>query len=205
MDQEEASAFLKAAAKDKFGLVFELALITGMRPEEYLGLAWLDVNLEARTITVKRGLIWIRKAGFKFGEPKTVKSRRTIPVPDALIAKLRLHRRQQLEQKLRLGTAYADHDLVFANEIGKPVHYRNLTQRHYEKILKATNLHEKGFVLYSLRHTCATLLLAAGENPKVVSERLGHSTVRMTLDTYSHVLPDMQRSASEKLGKMIYG
>jgi integrase len=106
---------------------------------------------------------------------------------------------------MRLGTAYADLDLVFANEIGNPIHYRNLTQRHYEKILKSAGLDNGGFVLYSLRHTCATLLLAAGENPKVVSERLGHSTVRMTLDTYSHVLPDMQRSATEKLSKLVYG
>jgi integrase len=205
MSPQETASFLKAASEDKFGIIFELALITGMRPEEYLGLKWTDVNFESRTVSVKRALVWVRKAGFKFGEPKTAKSRRTIPVPEDLVSRLRAHRRQQLEHRMLLGTAYADLDLVFANEIGNPIHYRNLTQRHYEKILRSAGLYDGGFVLYSLRHTCATLLLAAGENPKVVSERLGHSTVRMTLDTYSHVLPDMQRSATEKLARLVYG
>jgi integrase len=176
-----------------------------MRPEEYLGLRWNDVNLDSRIVTVRKVLVWIRHRGFKFAEPKTPKSRRSIPIPGDLVAKLKAHRRRQLEHRMHLGTAYADLNLVFANEIGNPIHYRNLTQRHYEIILKAVDLHRDGFVLYSLRHTCATLLLAAGENPKVVSERPGHSTVRMTLDTYRHVLPDMQRSATEKLSKMIYG
>lgn len=205
MSPQQTASFLEAALHEKFGVIFELALITGMRPEEYLGLNWSDVNFEARTVTVRRALVWVRRNGFKFGEPKTPKSRRVIPIPEGLIAKLRSHRREQLEQRMRLGVAYTDRDLVFANEIGNPIHYRNLTQRHYQKILKTAGLHEQGFVLYSLRHTCATLLLAAGENPKVVSERLGHSTVRMTLDTYSHVLPDMQRSATEKLSRIIYG
>ena len=93
---------------------------------------------------------------------------------------------------LKLGAAYEKHDLVFASEVGKPLHYRNLTQRHYEKILERAELKDAGFVLYSLRHSCATLLLSAGENPKIIAERLGHTRVKMTLDTYSHVLPDMQ-------------
>jgi integrase len=94
--------------------------------------------------------------------------------------------------------------LVFASEIGTPLHYRNITQRHYEKILENAGLGNEGFVLYSLRHSCATLLLSAGENPKIVAERLGHTSVKMTLDTYSHVLPDMQKSASYKLDALLY-
>jgi len=105
---------------------------------------------------------------------------------------------------MKLGQAYANLDLVFASDLGSPIHYRNLTQRHYEKILQAAGLGDQGFVLYSLRHTCATLLLAGGENPKVVSERLGHSSVKTTLDTYSHVLPDMQKSASDRLEALLY-
>jgi integrase len=94
--------------------------------------------------------------------------------------------------------------LVFVSEIGSPLHYRNLTQRHYEKILKNAGLDKENFVLYSLRHSCATLLLSTGENPKIVTERLGYTSVKMTLDTYSHVLPDMQKSASDKLDVLLY-
>lgn len=87
---------------------------------------------------------------------------------------------------------------------GSPLHHRNLTQRHFEKILERAGLKDAGFVLYSLRHSCATLFLSAGENPKIVAERLGHSSVKITLDTYSHVLPDMQQSATDKLETMLY-
>lgn len=204
MSPSQATEFLRAASADQHGLVFELALVTGMRPEEYLGLFWSDVDLNRGVVSVKRALVWL-KGGFKFGEPKTKGSRRSIPLPGSLLAKLKKHRREQLEKKLKLGTAYSNIELVFATALGTPIHYRNLTQRHYVKILKVAGLEGEGFVLYSLRHTCATLLLAAGENPKVVSERLGHASVKMTLDTYSHVLPDMQRSASERLDKMLYG
>lgn len=105
---------------------------------------------------------------------------------------------------MSLGQAYENLNLVFATEIGTPINYRNLTLRHYDKILEAAGLGKQGFVLYSLRHTCATLLLISGENPKVVSERLGHSSVKMTLDTYSHVLPVMQQTASERLDDLLY-
>lgn len=94
--------------------------------------------------------------------------------------------------------------MVFANELGKPLNYRSLTLRHFDKILEKAKLKDEGFVLYSLRHSCATLLLAAGENPKVVAERLGHASVKMTLDTYSHVLQDMQEAATDKLEVMLY-
>lgn len=120
------------------------------------------------------------------------------------MTKLKKQRRQQLEHKMSLGPAYSNLDLVFATEIGTPINYRNLSLRYYDKILEAARLDKQGFVLYSLRHTCATLLLASGESPKVVSERLGHSSVKMTLDTYSHVLPQMQQSASERLDDPYY-
>lgn len=204
MSPREASAFLTQTASDKYGLVFEFALITGMRPEEYLSLFWSDVDFKRGTVTVQRALVWKKGGGYKFGETKTKRSRRSIPLPENVMTKLKHHRRLQLEQRMKLGDAYEKLDLVFATDLGTPLHYRNLTKRHYEKILKEAGLQDEGFVLYSLRHTCATLLLASGENPKVVSERLGHSSVKTTLDTYSHVLPDMQRSASDRLEAMLY-
>ena len=205
MSQDQAGRFIRATNKDRFGLIFEMALITGMRPEEYLALQWSDIDLLMGTITVRRALVWKKGGGFKFGDPKTAKSKRTIPIPANLVTNLKIHRRSQLEMKLRLGAAYTDHDLIFANELGNPIHYRNLTQRHFVSILKRAALDKEGFVLYSLRHTCATLLLASGENPKVVSERLGHASIKMTLDTYSHVLPNMQKAATDRLGQLLYG
>ncbi len=205
MSARQAAEFLQHTSKDRFGLIFEVALITGMRPEEYLALTWDDIDLDRKMARVQRALIWSKGGGFRFAEPKTRGSRRAIPLPAALIGKLKAHRRKQLEHKLKLGAAYASLDLVFATELGNPLHYRNLTQRHYLKILEKAGLEKQGLVLYSLRHTCATLLLAAGENPKVVAERLGHSSIKTTLDTYSHVLPDMQKSASDRLGDLLYG
>jgi len=201
---EQAQRFLECAKDDRHGLIFEIALSSGMRPEEYLSLCWKDIDFEKGTATVQRALVWRKGGGFKFCEPKTAKSRRTVPLPKSILPKLKDHKRRQLEQRLKIGAAYEKHDLVFASEVGKPLHYRNLTQRHFEKILERSGMKDAGFVLYSLRHSCATLLLSAGENPKIVAERLGHTSVKMTLDTYSHVLPDMQQAATDKLETMLY-
>lgn len=95
-------------------------------------------------------------------------------------------------------------NLVFSTVEGTPLNIRNLTRRHFKPLLKRANL-SASFRLYDLRHTCATLLLAANEHPKVVSERLGHASITLTLDTYSHVLPSMQQAASDKLERILYG
>ena len=186
----QAKQFLKFARKDKYALLFELALITGMRPEEYLGLQWADVNLDKKAVTIQRTLIWRReKVGWYFGEPKTAKSRRTIPLTEKLAKDLMKHRRKQNERRLKLGTKWANHNLVFPSDLGTPLSVRNLDRRHFKEILGAAELPD--IRLYDLRHTCATLLMAAGENPKVVGERLGHSSIVLTLDCYGHVLPTM--------------
>ena len=175
-----------------------------MRSEKYLSLQWKDIDFDKCTATVQRALVWRKGGGFMFCEPKTAKSRRTVPLPKSILPKLKEHRRRQLEHRLKLGAAYEKHDLVFASEVGTPLNYRNLTLRHFEKILERAGMKGAGFVLYSLRHSCATLLLSAGENPKIVAERLGHTSVKMTLDTYSHVLSDMQQTATDKLETMLY-
>lgn len=200
---EQAAKFLKAAKTDKQAVALTFALITGMRPSEYLALRWSDLDLKKGTAIVQRSVTPTTGGGFTFGETKTKKSRRTIPLPQTLIKDLQRHRITQLEQKLKLGEAYQNLDLVFATDIGTPFSYKNLDGRHFKPVLKAANL--TGFRLYDLRHSCATLLLSEGVNPKVVAERLGHSTIVLTLDTYSHVLPDMQEAATEKLEKILYG
>jgi integrase len=199
LSPDEAKRFLDAAKDDKWSVIFSLAISTGMRPQEYLGLLWKDVDLNAGNAVIQRALVWRRKGGgWSLQEPKTSHSRRTIPLPASVLQELKVHRKKQLEKRLKLGQAYENNDFVFATEIGTPILPSNLMRRHFKPILEKAEL-PNDIRLYDLRHTCATLLLAAGENPKVVSERLGHATIVLTLDTYSHVLPSMQQAATEKL------
>ena len=201
---EEAESFLKAAKENEQGVIFAFALATGMRPEEYLGLKWSDMDLEKGAAVVRRVLVRRKGGGWYFGEPKTSRSRRTIPLPITLVKLLAAHRRKQAEARLKAGAAYQNNDLVFATGGGTPHSSRNLAQRQFLAILKKAEV-PLNFRLYDLRHSCATLLLVAGENPKVVSERLGHASVVLTLDTYSHVLPTMQEAASQKLERILFG
>ncbi len=199
LSPEQVSRFLDAAKNDPWYALFLTAVTTGMRPGEYLALQWKDLNLEARTLSVNRT---VTPKG-EFQEPKTARSRRSIRLVPTVIQALRAHRIQQAEWRLSQGAAYANRDLVFASETGEPLNERNLVQRHFKNILRAAELPE-ALRLYDLRHTCATLLLSAGENPKVVSERLGHASVTLTLDTYSHVLPDMQQAAADRLEALLF-
>lgn len=205
---DEAQKFLKTADAMRHGLIFEFALLTGMRPEEYLALKWVDLDIERGTVQVRRALVRHNKS-WSFEEPKTKKSRRTISLPRPLLNKLAAHKRSQNERRLKIGSDWHAHDLIFCSEFGTPHSIPNLTYRYFHPILKKAGLLSEEakatrIRLYDLRHTCATLLLIADENPKVVSERLGHSTVVLTLDTYSHVLPTMQEKATAKLEKLLY-
>ena len=123
-------------------------------------------------------------------------------LPASLLQKLAAYKHKQAEERLKLGAAWHAHDLIFCSEQGTPLSIPNLTYRYFRPILEKAELPR--IRLYDLRHSCATLLLNAEENTKVVSERLGHSTIVLTLDTYSHVLPTMQQNASARLEKMLY-
>lgn len=201
LSPDEAVAFLEAAAVMPHGLIFEVALVTGMRPEEYLALQWSDVDMTTGAAQIKRALVRHKKR-WSFEEPKTARSRRTIFLSAPLLRKLAAHKRAQAAVRLRLGAAWHAHDLVFCSEEGTPLTIPNLTYRYFRPILTKAGLPR--IRLYDLRHSCATLLVMAEENPKVVSERLGHSTIVLTLDTYSHVLPTMQQQATARLEKMLY-
>ncbi|MEW6731883.1 MAG: site-specific integrase [Acidobacteriota bacterium] len=203
MSPEEAARFLAAAVQSRYGAVFEFALATGMRPGEYLGLQWRDVDLEKGIVTVKRSLIWKNKGDYYyFSEPKTLRSNRSIPLPRSVIFSLIKHKRKQAEERLRAGASYGNLDLIFATPEGSPLKPRNMREA-FKVVLKNAGL-SSSIRLYDLRHTCATLLLVAGENPKVVSERLGHSSITLTMDVYSHVLPNMQEAASAKLENILF-
>jgi integrase len=148
-------------------------------------------------------LIWRKGGGWYFDEQmKTTLSRRTIPVPEILLNKLKRHRVSQAKNVMTLGPAYQRNDMSFASDEGTPLHYGNLTKRYYRHILVSAGLGH--FTLYSLRHSCATLLLADRVNIKVIQERLGHADISLTLSTYSHVLEGMQEHASGRMGELLY-
>ena len=122
---------MEAAKKDRWFAIFSLAISTGMRPEEYLGLQWKDINFDKGTVTVQRALVWKRKGGGRsLQEPKTAQSRRTIPLPASVTNELKRHRKRQLEERMKLGQAFQNNDFVFATEIGVPILASNLTRRH---------------------------------------------------------------------------
>ena len=198
---DEAVRFIKFADRLPHGLLFEFALLSGMRPEEYLALKWSDIDFEQGTATIQRALVRHKKE-WSFDKPKTPRSCRNVPLPSLLLHKLIEHKRRQNEERLKAGSQWQVIGLVFCSETGTPLSIPNLTYRYFRPMLEKAKLPQ--IRLYDLRHSCATLLLMAEENPKVVSERLGHSTVLLTLDTYSHVLPTMQRKATERLEKLLY-
>lgn len=203
MTPKEAKRFLAAAAADRWGVLFAFALATGMRPSEIFGILWKDVDLKEGVVTVRRALTRTT-GGRHLTEPKTPRSRRSIPLPASLVDELREHRAAQDAERERAGAGYDDQGFVFAGPTGKPLSERSVVQYHFKPVLAAAGL-PSSFRFYDLRHTCATLLLAANVHAKVVSERLGHSTITLTMDVYSHVLPTMQRDAADKLDAMLYG
>jgi integrase len=202
LTEAECSLFMNALKGERLETVFSFALATGLRPEEYLALQWKDIDFNKKTATVCRAVIRLPKSKWYFSEPKTKGSRRTLPLPESLVKELRTHRRKQNEERLKLGSAWQNNDLVFPSEVGTPITHSNVTQV-FKRVLKNAKL-RTSLRLYDLRHSHATLLLKAGIHAKVVSERLGHSTIALTLDVYSHVLPGMQAEAAAHLETMLY-
>jgi integrase len=192
LDQEEARRLLEAACGDRLEALYVLALNTGMRQGELLALKWVDVDLERGVLRVRRTLSR-RDNAYVLGEPKTKKSRRTIRLTAGAATALEVHLSRQLEEMERVGSLYQPGGLVFASTTGTIINPSNLRNRSFKPLLEHTGLRPIRF--HDLRHTCATLLLSNNVNPKIVSELLGHANIAITLDTYSHLLPDMQESA----------
>ncbi len=219
MSKEEAAKFLEAAREDRYRALWAVLLTGGLRPGEALGLLWQDVDLEGGKLHVRRALTRRGIEGWKLVEPKTARGRRVVVLPGVTADALRAHRRVQAEERLQAGAEYEAHEgggFVFATPFGAPLDGANVNRRHFRRVMAAAELgtwegegkrkrFRPAFRMYDLRHTCATLLLLAGENPKIVSERLGHASIALTLDTYSHVLPSMQEEAAAKLEAMFGG
>ena len=165
-----------------------VAIHCGLREGELLGLRWADVDLDAGTLAVRRSLSETQ-TGHIFEAPKNSKGRNVGLTSSAKDA-LKCHRAAQNEELLRSGFLWQDQDLVFPSHKGTAMNAKNLTSRYFKPLLFKVGL-PHSVRLHDLRHTCATLLLSRGVHPKFVQELLGHATISITLDTYSHVLPSM--------------
>jgi len=163
-----------------------------MRQGELLGLGWEDVDLEAGVVQVRRTLT-LAKGGPRITEPKTPKSRRSVRLTASAVEALERHRERQHSGGAAAGEKWNAWDLVFCTRRGTPIRRDNLHVRHWKPLLRRAWLPDIRF--HELRHTCATLLLTKGVHPKIVSEMLGHSSVSITLDTYSHVIPGLGDAA----------
>jgi len=202
LSPEQARAFLGAARGDRLEALYVLALSTGMRQGELLALRWRDVDLEAGRLQVKATLQRTPE-GFVFAEPKTARSRRQIALAGTAVEALRRHRVNQAEERLKLGAAWENDDLVFTNEAGQPLDGTRVSSGSFRRLLEEAGLPRIRF--HDLRHTAATLMLGRGVHPKVASEMLGHAQVSITLDLYSHVSPTMQTEAAAALDAILRG
>lgn len=200
LSPEEVSWLLEAAIETPLYTLLYLALHTGLRQGELLGLKWEDVDLDRGSLHVQRTAQRLPGQGVTYRPPKSHRSCRPVSLSPEVVDLLREHRRAQVEHRLRVGPAYAGMGLVFASPLGRPMDPGNL-RRGFARLVEKAALAPVRF--HDLRHTAATLMLTAGVHPKVVSERLGHATVSLTLDTYSHVLPDLQREAAKALDGLL--
>lgn len=199
MTVDEALRLGAACEGQRFGLLFQLALATGLRPEELIGLTWADLELtNARgVLRVSRVVHHHRKGGgWSWQEPKTKNSNRILVFPAELASRLNDHRKSQLEAKLKVGRCWQGNDLVFPTNIGTPVRQAAL-HKYFKKILASDGL-SKEITPYSMRHFFVTFSLMAGVDPKTVSSEAGHADVAFTLTRYGSVLDEMHEAASEK-------
>jgi integrase len=199
-DAKQVATVLAIGEQTPLAALWRLALLTGMRRGELLGLQWNDIDFDKKTLAVRRTRSRGKGGTWELGQPKTTSGRRSIALPASCVSALRKHRAAQNAERLRLGPLWEDNGFVFTNHTGGPLHVNSLVSQ-YEKLIKTAEVPRIRF--HDLRHTSATLLLAQDIHPKIVQERLGHADIGMTLNRYSHVTPSMQREAAEALDKAI--
>lgn len=191
---EQVKALLAAARGDRLEALYVVAIHTGLRQGEILGLKWTDVDLDAGNLTVQRSL----SADGTFNPPKRKNSRRNVKLTQTAQQALLSHRKRQAEERLRVGAEWTDAGLVFPNKVGKPMDATNLYYRDWKGLLRRAGLSD-AFTFHTCRHTFATTLLRQNVNPKIVQHQLGHATISQTMDTYSHVMPEMGDIAADAL------
>ncbi len=202
LTEDQVPQLLKAAQAAGHYCLFLLAVTTGLRPEEYLALDWDNLDLQAKTVSVKRAIVYERSGkGWKFGKPKTKKGLRTIPLPSNTVEALCYHQREQRKARMAAGEKWKDMNLVFSTDKGGPLEVGNVSTRNFKPLVTEAKL-PATTRLYDLRHTWVTLSLAAGVPVKTVSEWAGHASVAFTLDTYAHLIPSQASAGAEQVDKM---
>jgi integrase len=200
MDADEINKFLEAAKDTPYYAIFYVALFTGMRRSELLALKWSDIDLILCQIYVSRSLHQLKDGSIVWRQPKSDRSRRMIALTPSTAIVLREHKENQASIKLMQGLLLKDDDLVFSQPDGNP--YRPDTITHaWIKLARRVGL--KGIRLHDARHTHASLMLKQGIHPKIVQERLGYSSIQITLDTYSHVAPGLQEAAAKRFDDIL--
>jgi integrase len=196
---EQAQCLLQAAREHKLEALLTVAILTGLRRGELLGLHWQDIDFDTRSLYVRRTINRIGKFGLVVSEPKTQRSRRKIILPAFVVDVLRRHQEQQQVMREKAGVLWREKGIVFCNIYGGYIEPTNLHD-DFKRLLRSAQLPDIRF--HDLRHSAATILLSMGVHPKIVQEILGHSNISMTMDTYSHVFPSMQQEAMDRLGDL---
>ena len=196
--KEQVRVFLDHIRDDRWGAIYSLACGTGMREGEILALHWSEVDLKEGYLKVTQSLQAVKNMGLVVSEPKSEKSRRMLVLPAFVVDALKRHKSKQAG--LKKSDKWHEEGLVFTTHNGTPISPRNLV-RHFKKKAEEAGLPEIRF--HDLRHTAASLLLEKNVHPKVVQEMLGHSQITLTLDTYSHVIPTMQKEAARTMDDLV--
>jgi integrase len=201
LNPNEVNKFLEAIKGDSLETVFHVALSLGLREGEVLGLRWSDIDLEERIVRIRVSLQRIDKK-LQLVELKTKRSRRTLPIPDNVFSSLRVHRTQQLMDKMHTGEKWQETGLVFTTGHGRPLSARNVI-RSYHRLLAKAKIPRHRF--HDLRHSCASFLLSKNIPARTVMDILGHSNISLTMNTYSHVMPEMLKDAANAMNAVIGG
>jgi len=198
LDAAGIERFLDAAFNSPYGAFFFLGIYTGLRRGEMLGLRWTAINLQSRTLSVTKTIQRVKGKGLVSLEPKTDRSRRSVSPPTDAVALLSVLKISQREEREAIGLDRTESNYVFSHIDGRPFHPDTVSHTFADIIKESGPPHLR---LHDLRYTHATMMMELGINPKVISERLGHASVVITLDLYSHVSPRLQEEAAEKFGE----
>ena len=196
---DEARAFLAAMRGDRLEALYSVALTMGLRQGEALGLCWKAIDLELGYLRVSHQLQRF-DGETRLVEPKTARSRRTLALPASIVRSLKEHRERQRAEREAAGDKWTETGLVFTTPTGKPIDATRVS-KDFHRHLDRAGLDQRRF--HDLRHSCATLLLVQGVSPRVVMEVLGHSQISLTMNTYTHVLPELRRQAADRMDELL--